>query len=187
MRSFALCFVFAAAAAAMPTGTGASGASCRALITNKSMPQIPAEIDVPGRVLANLAAVGTQNYKCSAGAWTFVNPEAVLSDGPNVVGTHFFLPEKDAQGGNAVWQADNGCGKVVTKKTAQIASPDDPSGAIPWLRTEATQHEGGCPIGKAKFVLRIQTQGGVAPAASECVTEGEIRKVHYTANYVLIA
>ena len=188
MLSLALRFFFAAATLiALPAAAFPNPPPCQALFKNKSKPaNLPAEIDVAGPVNANLFAVGTQNYNCSAGAWTFVNPEAVLFDGRNRVGTHYFLPQKDAQGGQPVWQSDDirGCGKVVTKKLAQWNGPN--AANIPWLRTEATQREGGCPIGSTKYVLRVDTQGGVAPPASECRNEGEIRKVPYTTGYVFI-
>ena len=118
------------------------------------------------------SAHGFQVYACVADAagvhWVFKAPEADLVDDHGATfARHYAGP---------TWEAKDGS-KVVGKVLASVPAPD--AGAIPWLFLSATSTGSGVLAG-VRFVQRINTAGGVAPAG-EC-HGGEVR-VPYTAQY----
>jgi Protein of unknown function (DUF3455) len=133
------------------------------------------------QLLATVAARGVQIYECRAkkddpGAtqWAFVAPEADLFDTQGrLVGKHYAGPK---------WQSLDGSKVAGTVK----ASADAPrAAAIPWLLL-TTRSEGlDGAFAKATSIQRINTVGGVAPAADDCSTAtlGKGARVAYTADY----
>jgi hypothetical protein len=150
--------------------------------------QVPA-VDVPSalrppagqQAFARLHATGVQVYECvrkpEAGggfAWQFRAPEAVLADDAGqVVGRHFAGPS---------WAAVDGS-TVVGRTSA--TSPAPRAGAIPWLLLTAQSHSGQGMFERVASVQRVQTIGGVAPAAA-CgeANVGQSERVAYSATYV---
>jgi hypothetical protein len=162
-------------------------------------PQVPANLEVPGgqRPFSVARAQGTQNYICqpSTGgmAWTFLGPQATLFDAGNEqVMTHFLSPNPD-EGyiARATWQDSRDSSALWA---VAIASSTDPAfveqGAIPWLLLRVVGTEYGPATGdrlvKAAYVHRVNTSGGIAPAAG-CTQAADLGKramVPYTTDYV---
>ena len=126
----------------------------------------------------SLHAKGDQIYVCAseAGAysWKWQAPDAKLFDAQTgkQVGTH---------GAGPVWDYQDGS-SVKARMTQKIESPD--SKAIPWLLLEVTEHKGNGALAKAAYILRINTQGGVAPETG-CDDNhlGSQVRVPYSADY----
>jgi hypothetical protein len=139
---------------------------------------LPAALAAPtGHELAfALSAEGVQIYVCggAAGAysWAFQAPEAKLVDSRGQpAGTHYAGP---------TWEGVDGS-KVVGAKL-ESATPD--STAIPWLLLRASSNAGTGRMADVTFVQRIQTSGGLAPAAGcGSATEGAVARVPYRAAY----
>ena len=125
-----------------------------------------------------LNATGVQVYACKAKAsqayayeWTFVGPEASLSEGGAVVGRHYAGP---------TWETSSGASSV---KGAMKQKQDGGAGNIPWLMLAAT------PSGDGKFsgvttILRVNTKGGFEPSGGcDEFKVGQQSRVPYTADY----
>ncbi|SDT70243.1 DUF3455 domain-containing protein [Actinoplanes derwentensis] len=164
----------ASAAETAPVAPAAVGADARAV----SIPGIAAAIKPPKGsrpIGAYVVTDGTQNYTCvvAAGAATGgytagSTPEAQL------VGTggriHHF--------GGPSWQSLRDKSLVTATKTAAV----DKAGTIPELLLTINSHTGTGILGKADFISRLRTSGGVAPAGT--CTAGQVVKVKYGAVYV---
>jgi hypothetical protein len=70
------------------------------------------------------------------------------------IGTHYAGP---------TWEALTG-GKVVG--AAKASAPAPVAGAIPWVLLDIKSSEGSGAFTQAKGILRVSTNGGVAPAES---------------------
>ncbi|HEV7778082.1 MAG TPA: DUF3455 domain-containing protein [Luteibacter sp.] len=121
---------------------------------------------------------GVQVYTCTATgndyAWHLKAPEATLSDAQGkVIGKHFAGPS---------WRANDGSTVVGEPLNA---SPSPNQGAIPWLVLHAKSHDGSGDMANVAYIVRTQTEGGVAPAtgcdAGHANTE---LRVPYTAVYL---
>jgi len=121
---------------------------------------------------------GVQIYTCTATgndyAWHLKAPEATLSDAHGkVIGKHFAGPS---------WRANDGSTVVGEPLNA---SPSPNQGAIPWLVLHAKSHDGSGDMASVAYIVRTQTEGGVAPATG-CDAghaNAELR-VPYTAVYL---
>ena len=155
-------------------------------------PAVDGALAVPagsGGVLLRARAVGTQNYECKAlpgdagpgHAWTFVGPQANLTDCHGApIGTHF----ASAAGPTAPeWLELDGTTYVIAKKLA-AATPDGGAPAVPWLLLQATSTSGAGTLAKTKYVQRLNTTDGVAPASGcDATAVGQTRRVAYGADY----
>jgi hypothetical protein len=142
---------------------------------------VPSDLQVPEGNTVFLVghAVGVQIYSCavtaSGTAWTLLAPRADLyGENGRLVATHFAGP---------TWEANDGS-RVVGKKEAGVTV--DPT-AIPWLKLSAastTAGEGDRLVGTT-FIQRLNTTGGLPPAATGCdtATVGTHAEVPYTADY----
>jgi Protein of unknown function (DUF3455) len=123
-------------------------------------------------------AVGVQIYDCNVGGWALRAPRANLyGDNGQLIATHF---------GGPSWQANDGS-KVVARRAADPVIVDET--AVAWLLlepTSATAGPDGDRLAGTKYIQRINTTGGLAPAASECNSEtaGDQAEIDYTADYV---
>ena len=146
-------------------------------------PTVPSEITVPeGHKLTFMAvAKGVQIYECAADAggalaWKLHAPRAdLVDDGGTVVATHFGGVDKNLPPG-PYWQAEDGS-RVHAGKPASVPN----AGSIPLLRLEAADTSGTGVFSTVKFVHRLDTTGGVAPAGA--CTAGKTTEVAYTAKY----
>ena len=149
---------------------------------------IPSNLTVPAgnARLLQVAARGVQIYTCTAPAdagasdagaaytWTLHAPEATLyDDAGNLVGTHFLGPN---------WRTVDG--SQATGAVQERAS--SPTGdSIQWLLLRVTANTGSGILGRATFVQRPSTRGGLAPTTGcDASTVGTERAVDYTADYV---
>lgn len=150
-----------------------------------SRPSVPEKIKAPAgeQVLLKAQGSGSQIYVCQAGgdaqpAWTLKAPEAVLHDAQGaVIGKHYAGP---------TWQDNDG--STITGKAVERVIPSDLN-SIPWLLVSVTSHTGQGVLSRVTTVQRINTQGGMAPAATSCDTSKlnvEV-KVPYTADYYFYA
>ena len=143
-------------------------------------PELPAVCDhiaVPeGNNLAfHVFAVGVQIYDWDGSAWVFVGPVATLyadADHHAQVGIHFGTPNGPA------WESTSGS-KVVEQRVDGCTP--DPT-AIQWLLLHTVSEEGAGVFTGVKYVQRVNTVGGVAPAEAGSFI-GEERQVPYTSDY----
>ena len=158
----------ALAAAALPTAFAQAGPAA---------PDVPSTID-PGaghKVFLVGHAEGTQIYRCTAGSWGFVAPDAKLyGDNGKQITTH---------GAGPHWTATDGS-SVIGARVDGVPK----AGTIPWLLLSAKPAPGSPEDGRLSattFIQRVNTTGGVSPAAGTCtaVNEGEVRAIPYTADY----
>jgi hypothetical protein len=143
---------------------------------------VPPDLAVPADASLSLRAQGrgVQVYVCEAGPdqpgrydWRFVAPQADLFDAQGVkIGRHY---------GGPTWEGADG-GKVVGEVRAKAPSPD-PS-AIDWLLLTAKSANGAGVLGRTRYVRRIDTAGGRAPAdGCSAAHAAEEAQVPYTATY----
>jgi hypothetical protein len=159
-----------------------AGALAPAADARPNGPAVPVDIAVPaGNVrFLNTHAVGVQIYSCAAAAagptWSSVAPRADLYGPFGIkIGTHFAGP---------TWQLFEGSSVVATRDSGVTVDPT----AIPWLRlskVSSSPGRWGDLLGRTTFIQRINTTGGLTPAAAECnpSTVGTVAEVPYTADY----
>jgi Protein of unknown function (DUF3455) len=139
---------------------------------------VPDRIQVPAGNAPYLQAhaIGAQVYACAATAdgpkWQFVEPQAILyDDHARLLGIHFAGP---------TWQTRDGSQAKAARVDGVTVDPT----AIPWLLLKQTSTTPG-RLAATTYVQRLNTRGGLEPAASKCstATVGNERKVLYTADY----
>jgi hypothetical protein len=173
----------------------APAAAARDVVT----PPVPANLEVPAGAEAFLAAqaTGTQNYIClptgTGVSWAFLGPQATLFNADaEQIATHFLSPNPDETGTpRATWQHSRDTSAVWAVGIASSTDSDYVApGAIPWLLLEVTGAEYGPPFGDklagTRFIQRVNTAGGAAPAAG-CSSSGDIGRkalVAYTTDYI---
>jgi hypothetical protein len=140
-------------------------------------PKVPAEIqpEAGNEPFEVGHALGVQSYQCNGTAWTFVEPKAVLVTNRLQIISHFAGPTWRHQDGSSVQ------GTLVKPVTV------DPK-SIPWLLLSGknqTAGKFGNRLTPTTFIQRINTRGGLAPAASTCTAAnaGAKKDVPYTADY----
>ena len=155
-------------------GGGVAGAA--PAVTGEGAPAVAGQRHVPEALrvpagntrIAVMPARGVQTYQCTAGAWTFLQPDAILR--------HRGKPEVLHTKG-PVWTSVTD-GSSVTA-AAQASSPV--AGTIPQLLLKSTGNRGPGLLGGVTFIQRLNTTGGLSPTG-EC-TDGATASVPYTADY----
>jgi Protein of unknown function (DUF3455) len=124
-----------------------------------------------------LAANGVQVYSCKPKdaytyAWSFVAPEATLSENGAIVGRHYAGP---------TWSSGSDYSSV---KGAVREKADGGAGNIPWLLLAGTPAATPGKFANVTSIQRLATRGGVEPTApcNESMVGNEAR-VAYTADY----
>jgi hypothetical protein len=162
-------------------------------------PAVPSNLVVPGGLEPYLVAPaeGTQNYVCTVGpsgfGWTFFGPQAMLVNvGGEQVMTHFLSANPDESGAaRPTWLSSRDSSRIWG---AVMASSTDPAyvapGAVAWLLLRVVGDEGspmgGGELAGTRFIQRINTAGGSAPAGG-CKSAKDIGTkalVSYTTDYV---
>ena len=172
--------LFALTAAALVAGCATPSALPPAIAAPAEVPAAlqPAAGQEP---FLEVHASGVQVYECAAPAdapaawaWQFRGPEATLTDAKGgVVGRHFAGPS---------WASNDGA-TVVGQVAASAASPE--RGAIPWLLLGVKSRSGSGLLAVTSSVQRLDTEGGVAPAAAcGAGNAHQVERVGYTATYV---
>jgi hypothetical protein len=135
--------------------------------------QLQAQEPAKGPLLLAVQGKGDQVYRCAAGAWTLIRPDAVLFDDKGVqVGKH---------GAGPFWQYKDGSvvhGELVSKKAAPDAAD------VPWLVLRASAHDGDGLLSQVVTIERVETHGGQPPAVGcDAAHAGAELRVPYTAKY----
>ena len=145
-------------------------------------PGIPADIQVPegNKLYLEAYATGVQIYDCVAigdgYGWGPATPRADLyADNGKLFGTHYAGP---------TWAARDGS-KVIAKRDKGVIMDQT---AIPWLRLSKVSTAVGADgdrLAGTTFIQRINTTGGLPPAAADCnaATAGSRQEIDYTATY----
>ncbi len=148
-----------------------------------SQATLPASIQVPGGhvVALETMAAGDITYQCRAKAdmagqyeWVFAGPDAGLNDRSGQrVGKYYGPP--------ATWEGNDGSRITGT----QLAVAPGGAGNIPLQLVKANPAIGAGIMQGVSHVQRVNTRGGVAPAAA-CAADniGAKQVVKYTADYV---
>jgi hypothetical protein len=163
-----------------------AGALAAALAGCSATPpvEVPAAIKAPiGQTLGIVTnAEGVQIYECRSEngrqAWVFVAPEATLFGTHGAqIGTHGLA----ANGAGPYWEATDGS-RVVGAVKGRAEAPQ--GGAVAWLLLSAKAEGQQGMLSTVKSIQRINTVGGLAPAAG-CAPEnhGQRLRVPYTATY----
>jgi hypothetical protein len=158
-----------------------SAAGC-ATSAKFTAPDVPASLRPPAgeTLFLEAHASGVQIYDCAPRAdrpatyeWTFRSPEAVLVDASgHPLGRHFAGPTWESSDGSSV------VGEVKAKDPGPTAT------AIPWLLLAAKATKGSGVFSATTSIQRVQTVGGVAPAAGcDASNAAKIARVPYTADY----
>jgi hypothetical protein len=141
---------------------------------------VPENLRVPDgqSLILRMAARGAQVYTCKAKTaeppayeWVLKAPDAELFDQRGAkVGRHYAGPTWENTDGSRV------VGEVMKRSPVQDA--------IPLLLLRATSNEGAGALRNVKYIQRLDTAGGVAPAAG-CDAEhaGTEARVEYSATY----
>ncbi|WP_024974580.1 DUF3455 domain-containing protein [Ralstonia pickettii] len=130
--------------------------------------------------VATLSATGVQIYVCKRDgdkplAWAFKAPLADHYDGSGkLIVKH---------GAGPSWEASDG--SKITGKVLQQAPNTAEAGAIPLLLLHATNAGGAGLLSSVRYVQRLQTHGGIAPA-QPCTEEGQEGRSPYLAQYVFL-
>ena len=131
------------------------------------------------KLLLQAHATGWQVYTCTVAAdgkaqWTLKGPDADLHDAKGVVIGHHFAGPK--------WHYQDGS-EVTGKAVAHTDAPDGRS--IPWLLLTAVDHAGEGLFAHVTSIQRLHTQGGQAPAATDCDAgkAGAESRSQYSADY----
>lgn len=150
-------------------------------------PTLPDKLKAPSGEVPSIVvkAKGVQIYTCKTSTtnaagfeWTLKAPEADLFNEQGVkVGKHYAGPS---------WEANDGS-KVVGEIKERLDAPDGK--AIPWLLLKAKSNEGNGTFSKITSVQRVDTAGGLAPAAADCAQSSQDKEVRvdYSANYYFYA
>lgn len=156
---------------------GATSAS--AMVDNAAL---PAPVQVPAGHSMKLwtVGIGEITYACrekadapGGHAWVFVAPVATLFDKDNkAIGKYY---------GGPTWEANDG--SKVTGKQLAVAPAGE--GNIPLQLVQTSPAEGKGAMQGISYIQRLNTQGGVAPAAAcNKAGVGMEQTVRYQADYV---
>lgn len=147
-------------------------------------PDVPDSIIAPPdeELVLVTRATGFQIYVCrsapgEAPAWVLKAPDATLLDQQgHVIGKHF---------GGPTWRHNDA--SEITARMAGKADAPEPD-AIPWLLLKVTGHSGNGAFSRVTTIQRINTIGGLAPAAGCTQTNSEAEhKSSYSADYYFYA
>ncbi|HEU5473508.1 MAG TPA: DUF3455 domain-containing protein [Actinophytocola sp.] len=131
---------------------------------------VPEQLRVPdgNRRIATMPARGVQTYQCTAGAWVFLQPDAILEFRGRAQVLHTRGP---------VWTSVRDGSSVPAAAVANAPV----AGAIPQLLLQANGHRGPGLLAEVTYIQRLNTTGGLAPAGT--CTDGATASVQYTADY----
>jgi len=162
---------------------GAAAGTTGAVQASAAMPAVADALKIAARTEPVFEAriAGVQIYLCTrksapAGAtyeWQFKSPEGTMigADG-EILGTHSAGPSWEMPDGSKVM------GEVLARAPAPAAAD------IPWLLLKARSVGGPGKLGDVAYIHRLQTEGGVAPAAGcKDGNEGQEARVPYSARY----
>ena len=156
-----------------------AGAPMMMKVDNAALPE-PVRVPAGQKLMMSTTGVGEITYECRekkdmAGAheWAFVAPVATLySMDRKTVGKYYAGP---------TWEAADG--SRVTGK--QVAVAPASAGNIPLQLVKAEPAMGQGAVQGVAYIQRLNTKGGVAPAAAcDASAKGQRKQVAYEADYV---
>ena len=153
-------------------GAAVTSATAQSVGQSPELPPICSALEQDRAPIFHAYAIGVQIYRWSGTSWDLVGPDAKLYAEENYngeVGKHYAGP---------TWESNSGS-KIVAKKAADC-TPD--TSAVAWLLLEKVTTTGPGIFGKAAYVQRVNTTGGVKPAIAGSVV-GEEKRIPYTAEY----
>jgi hypothetical protein len=130
------------------------------------------QVQPENKMAFHVYALGVQIYRWNGSSWDFVAPSARLfadAEYHGEVGTHYAGPTWESLGG----------GKVVASRLESCVP--DPT-AIPWLLLQKVSTESPSIFDHVTYVQRVNTAGGLPPAAPGPFIGAE-EEVPYTAEY----
>jgi hypothetical protein len=132
--------------------------------------RVPEPIRVPAgnRRIAAMPAHGVQTYQCTNGAWTFLQPDAILKHHGRALVLHTRGP---------VWTSVQDGSSV----TAAVRASSPVTNAIAQLLLASTGNRGPGLLAEVSFIQRLNTSGGVSPVGA--CADGATASVPYTADY----
>jgi len=148
-------------------------------VDNAALPE-PVRVPAGQKQVMTTTGVGEITYECRVKKdmadqheWVFVGPVATLYDGGRkAVGKYYAGP---------TWEAADGS-KVGGKQVA--VAPATP-GNIPLQLVKADPAMGAGAMNGVSYIQRLNTKGGVAPAAAcNAASAGQRMQVAYEADYV---
>jgi hypothetical protein len=156
--------------AAVGLGGAASVAGAAPAPGGSEQRGVPDAIKVPdgNKRIAVMPARGVQTYRCTAGAWVFLQPDAILRHRGHATVLHTAGP---------VWTSVVDGSSVTAAAVANSPVP----GAIPQLLLQSTGNRGPGLLSGVTYIQRLNTTGGLAPTGS--CTDGTTASVRYTADY----
>jgi hypothetical protein len=159
-----------AAIAAVGIGGAAATAGAAPAPVGSGQRDVPDAIKVPdgNKRIAVMPARGVQTYQCTAGAWVFLQPDAILRHHGRAEVLHTKGP---------VWTSVVDGSSVSAAAVANSPVPN----AIPELLLQSTGNRGPGLLSAVTYIQRLRTTGGLAPTGS--CTDGTTVSVPYTANY----
>ena len=157
----------------------ATAGATYAAVDNASLPE-PVRVPAGNSIKLETIGKGEITYECrekkdTAGTfeWAFVVPVATLWDmQQKSVGKYY---------GGPTWEAADGS-KITGK---QVAVAPSSAGNIPMQLVKANPAMGNGAMTGVSYIQRIETKGGVAPAATcNAAVAGTKQQVAYEAKYV---
>jgi hypothetical protein len=163
------------------------------------VPSVPPGLEVPAGHKAFMVAhaVGTQNYVCLPTAtgfgWAAWGPQATLFDDDDDQKLTHFLSSDTLGTARPTWMHSKDSSTIWASAVASATSVTAPdfveAGAIPWLLLQvvdsAAGPTGGDKLQKTRYIHRLDTEAGVAPAAG-CAIATDVGKkalVPYVTDY----
>ena len=161
-------------AADTPTDRSSAGAADRFLGGPSAVPA--ALVPPAGNALSSVfKAKGVQVYGCTDAKWTLVEPAATLTG----ISLNPARPASALHFRGPSWQSpDDGS---LVEGTSPVSAPSTTPNSIPQLLVTAKTSRGPGVFGDVTFIQRLNTVGGVAPAAA--CTAGATTAVPYQAVY----
>ena len=154
---------------------------CAAPMAAQNMADVPAAVTPPAgqKAAMTLKGTGMLTYECRAKSagdgfeWVFAGPDATLWDSAGKqVGKYY---------GGPTWEHADGS-KITGK---QLAVAPAAAGNIPLQLVQASPATGSGAFSGVSYIQRVNTVGGVAPAAPcDAATVNNKSTVKYAADYV---
>ncbi|MCV7030223.1 hypothetical protein AWC25_11720 [Mycobacterium sherrisii] len=143
--------------------------------TTTARPQVrvpdPVKVPAGNQLAGSFAGRGQQIYRCTDGAWTLVQPAAIITDNGSPIAVHSQGP---------VWISTIDGSEVAAAPVPHaVVTHDD---AIPELLLKATENHGSGRFGAITYVQRLATTGGMAPPGG--CTNGAWIGIPYSASYL---
>lgn len=129
------------------------------------------QVEAGNELAFHVYAKGLQIYRWNGSAWIGTPSATLFADAGyhGQVGTHYAGP---------TWESNSGSTVKAARKDGCTPDPT----AIPWLLLQATSTSGPGIFSSVTFVQRVNTTGGLPPAAPGTMIDESV-EVPYTAEY----